>query len=230
MYNITQLVQSIPTDWKEPLLRICENNKEKIKYLEDELNNNIGFIYPPKELIFNAFNYFNVNQLKIVIIGQDPYHAKGQAMGLSFSVNKGISIPPSLRNIYKEIKSDYPNSIIPSHGDLSNWALQGILLLNASLTVHEAKPNSHQQLWTDAKITDDIIKYISDTCDDIIFVLWGAFAQKKRPLINEINNKHKVIIGAHPSPLSYSRFVGCGHFKKINDHLKNKKKSQITWT
>ena len=230
MYNIKSLVESIKTDWKFPLLTIYEKHKDKIKLLEDELNKDTeGLIYPPKELIFNAFNYFDIKKLRVVIIGQDPYHGKDQAMGLSFSVNKGVPIPPSLRNIYTEIKTDYPNSVIPNHGDLSNWATQGILLLNATLTVQSGQPNSHQPFWDDTMITDDIIKYISDTGDDIIFVLWGNFAQKKRSLINEKYNKHKVIIGAHPSPFSYVRFKDCGHFKKINDHLKSKKKAEIKW-
>lgn len=231
MYNLKALVQNIKTDWKNPLLTICDVNAEKIKLLEDELNKNTEKpIYPPKELIFNAFNFFNIKDLKIVIIGQDPYHGENQAMGLSFGVNKGVPIPPSLRNIYSEIKNDYPNSVIPTNGDLTHWASQGILLLNASLTVYGGSPNSHQELWDATEFTDNVIKYISDVGNDIIFVLWGNFAQKKRKLINEINDKHKVIIEAHPSPLSYVRFKGCGHFKKINDHLKSKKKAEIKWT
>lgn len=223
--NIKNLIDNVKTDWKLILLKIYRENLEKMKELENSINSDLdnynGYfgIFPKPELILNAFNYFEFEDLKIVIIGQDPYHGEGQAMGLSFSVPHGCPIPPSLVNIYKEIKDNYSNFVIPKHGDLTQWAQQGILLLNASLTVREKEANSHQKHWHKSEFTDNIIKFISNYGENIIFVLWGEFAKKKKKLID--CKKHYIIEGAHPSPLSQKYWFGCQHFKQINHILEN---------
>ncbi len=223
--NIKKLIDNVKTDWKLILLKIYRENSDKMKALENSINSDIdnynGYfgIFPKPELILNAFNYFEFEDLKIVIIGQDPYHGEGQAMGLSFSVPQGCPIPPSLVNIYKEIKDNYPNFVIPKHGDLTTWAQQGILLLNAGLTVREKEANSHQIHWQKSEFTDNIIKFISNYGENIIFVLWGEFAKKKKKLID--CKKHYIIEGAHPSPLSQKYWFGCQHFKQINHILEN---------
>lgn len=170
---------------------------------------------PPKELVFNAFSFFKPLDTKVVIIGQDPYHKKGVANGLSFSVNKDIKIPPSLRNIFKELKDDI--GVDKDHGDLTDWAKQGVLLLNAALTVAEGKPNSHKDIWY--PVTDNIIKNLSDIHPKLVFILWGKFAQKKILLINK---KHIIIEGGHPSPLNRhlkTNFLGMKFFSQTNKHL-----------
>ncbi|MEO6135121.1 MAG: uracil-DNA glycosylase [Ginsengibacter sp.] len=183
-------------------------------------------IYPPGQLIFNAFDKTPFDKIKVVIIGQDPYHNAGQAHGLSFSVPDGIGKPPSLNNIFKEIKNDLGLSI-PQSGNLEKWAEQGVLLLNASLTVRENEPGSHGRIgWLE--FTDNIIKKISDEKEGIIFLLWGKFAQQKQPLIDE--TKHFVLKAAHPSPFSAERgFFGCKHFSKTNELLVKQNKIPIDW-
>lgn len=183
-------------------------------------------IFPEKKLIFNALNSIPFNKVKVVIIGQDPYHGKGQAHGLSFSVTEGIKTPPSLVNIFKEIESDLK---INNHGkgDLTKWAKQGVLLLNATLTVRENTPGSHQNKGWE-QFTDQIISTISEERKDLVFLLWGKFAQKKTKLIDK--NKHHILMSSHPSPLSsYRGFLGCKHFSECNNILKRENKTEINW-
>ena len=184
-------------------------------------------IYPPNHLIFNAFNTTPLDQVKVVILGQDPYHGPNQAHGLSFSVQRGITPPPSLRNIFHELHSDLGISI-PPHGDLSAWAKQGVLLLNAVLTVEAGQPTSHQkQGWED--FTDHVIDVINEHCEHVVFILWGAYAQRKGQRINL--DKHLVLKAAHPSPLAANRggFFGCKAFSKTNHYLKQQGIEPIDW-
>lgn len=182
-------------------------------------------VYPPGSLIFNAFNLTPFDEVKVVIIGQDPYHGPGQAHGLCFSVPYGVKPPPSLVNIFKELKSDLGIEP-PNHGNLENWAKQGVLLLNASLTVNESEPNSHVHTgWH--LFTDAVIKTISDQKQGIVFLLWGKFAQEKAALID--SKKHFVLKSAHPSPFSASMFYGCKHFSKTNALLQQQGKTPIDW-
>lgn len=182
-------------------------------------------IYPPANLTFNAFNLTPLNSLKIVLLGQDPYHKQNQAMGLSFSVPKGVQIPPSLRNIFKELNADLGVKI-PQNGDLSAWARQGVLLLNAIFSVEENKPLSHS-LWGWQKFSDNIIKKLSLEKEGLIFILWGKFAQSKKSLIN--TRKHFILEAAHPSPLARQGFLGCRHFSKSNALLEKLGKEPIKW-
>lgn len=184
--------------------------------------------YPPKELIFSAFNSCSFADLKVVIIGQDPYHGAGEANGLSFSVNDAVKIPPSLRNIYKEIHHDLEAVFMPNSGNLQSWAKQGVLLLNASLTVRKDTPNSHKHLkWN--LFTDALIQAISDQKENVVFLLWGAFAQKKGAKIDR--NKHLVLESGHPSPMSANqgKWFGNKHFSQTNAYLQSKNKTAIKW-
>ena len=182
-------------------------------------------VFPPGTLIFNAFNLTPFSSLKVVIIGQDPYHGAGQAHGLCFSVPQGVKPPPSLANIYKELKTDV-GFTIPNHGNLESWAKQGVLLLNASLTVNEGEANSHAGCgWQ--TFTDAVIKAISEQGSGIVFLLWGRFAQQKETLIDV--TKHHVLKAGHPSPLSVNLFLGCRHFSKTNELLIAQGKSVIDW-
>ena len=184
-------------------------------------------VYPRNADIFAAFNKTPFDKLEVVILGQDPYHGPNQAHGLSFSVQKGVPIPRSLSNIYKELTTDIPGFTTPSHGNLSEWAEQGVLLLNASLTVRAATPGSHQkQGWE--TFTDMVIKTISDKKEGIVFILWGAFAQAKAELIDQ--KKHFIIKSAHPSPFSADRgFFGSKPFSKTNEILRKEGKREIDW-
>ncbi len=183
-------------------------------------------IYPPGSLIFNAFNTTPFENVKVVLLGQDPYHGKGQAHGLSFSVQDGVPPPPSLVNIYKELHSDI-GVPVPQHGNLTHWAQQGVLLLNASLTVRSNEPMSHAKIgWAD--FTDAVIRKISIQKKNVVFLLWGKFAQEKQVLIDE--TKHCVLKAAHPSPLSaYNGFFGCRHFSKSNEYLATNGIDPIDW-
>jgi len=184
-------------------------------------------VYPKNSDIFNAFNTTNFDNVKVVILGQDPYHGANQAHGLSFSVQKGIATPRSLINIYKELKTDIPGFQIPAHGNLEEWAQQGVLLLNATLTVRAGNAGSHQKKgWEE--FTDEVIKTISDKKEGIVFILWGAFAQSKAALIDE--KKHFIIKSAHPSPFSAERgFFGSKPFSKTNAILEKEGKKTIDW-
>ncbi len=184
-------------------------------------------VYPPGKLIFNAFDATPFDQVKVVIIGQDPYHGPGQAMGLSFSVPRNVAIPPSLVNMYKELNTDL-NLPIPNHGDLTDWANQGVFLLNASLTVLARQANSHQKIgWQ--KFTDAVIRTLSQKREGIIFLLWGGFAKKKASLIDK--SKHHVLTSGHPSPLSANRgyWFGNKHFSKANKLLEGQGLVPIDW-
>ncbi|MBI1341857.1 MAG: uracil-DNA glycosylase [Terrimonas sp.] len=183
-------------------------------------------IYPPGSLIFNAFEKTPIDTVKVVILGQDPYHGPGQAQGLSFSVPQGISQPPSLINIFKEIQSDIGVSP-PTHGNLEYWARQGVLLLNASLTVRANEPMSHSKIgW--AIFTDTVIKKISSEKKHVVFLLWGKFAREKKALIDA--SKHLILEAAHPSPLSaHNGFFGCRHFSKTNEYLAAHGIDPIDW-
>lgn len=183
-------------------------------------------IFPKEKDIFNAFKYCSYDNTKVLILGMDPYHNPGQAHGLSFSVLPGIEIPPSLKNIFKEIKSDLGIEQ-PNHGYLMNWAKNGILLLNSALTVRQNEPGSHQAIgWR--QFTDRIISVLNDKNSPIIFVLWGAFARKKKNLIT--NKNHLILEASHPSPLSaYNGFFGCKHFSKINEFLSKNSIEEINW-
>jgi uracil-DNA glycosylase len=195
-----------------------------IDFVKSEYQQNT--VYPPGKEIFRAFDKCDFEQVKVVIIGQDPYHGAGQANGLCFSVRPEIRMPPSLVNIFKEISADIGKPL-PSSGDLERWAEQGVLLLNATLTVRAASPGSHQNKgWED--FTDAIIKMISDQRENLVFLLWGAYAQKKGSIIDR--NKHLVLMSAHPSPFSaHSGFFGCKHFSKANAYLKSKGLTEIDW-
>lgn len=183
-------------------------------------------VYPPAKLIFNAFDLCPFDKVKVVIIGQDPYHGPGQAHGLCFSVNDGIDVPPSLVNIYKEIKEDLGIEP-PASGNLERWAKQGVLLLNATLTVRARSAGSHQNKgWEE--FTDRVIKELSEKRKDVVFMLWGSYAQKKGAIID--TKKHCVLTSVHPSPLSaYRGFLGCKHFSKANEYLKSKGLAEICW-
>lgn len=184
-------------------------------------------IFPSGPLIFNAFNHTPFNDVKVVILGQDPYHGNGQAHGLSFSVQKGVSVPPSLRSIYKELQSDISGFVVPQHGELTQWADQGVLLLNATLTVRKAEPASHQKKGWET-FTNQAIKSLSEKRSGLVFLLWGKNAQAKIPLIDE--KKHTILTAAHPSPYSaYSGFFGCRHFSKTNEILANQGQTPVNW-
>lgn len=214
------------SDWLDI---IKENNDVYNKFIEiiNNLNNeNTNVIYPSKVNVFRAFNLTNFNDVKVVIIGQDPYHGENEANGLAFSLNEEVKITPSLRNIFKELNTDL--GIERQSKDLSGWAKQGILLINSILTVEKDKPLSHKNLgWQN--ITDYIIKYISDHKDNVVFILWGKESEEKLKLIDKI--KHYVIVSPHPSPFSARRgFFGSKPFSKTNDYLQKNNQSVIDWS
>lgn len=184
-------------------------------------------VYPKGSAIFNAFNHTPFDKVKVVILGQDPYHGTGQAHGLSFSVKKGVVTPPSLKNIYKELVLEFPDYKTPAHGNLTAWADQGVLLLNATLTVRAHEAGSHQnQGWE--KFTDQVITSLSEKREGLVFLLWGKYAQQKEGLIDP--NKHHVLKAAHPSPFSaYNGFFGCNHFLKTNQILLSSGLAPINW-
>lgn len=198
--------------------------KALVEFVKSDYQNHT--VYPPGKQIFNAFDHCSFDQTRVVIIGQDPYHGKGQAHGLCFSVNEGVVMPPSLVNIFKEIKDDLDKPI-PPHGSLVRWADQGVLLLNATLTVKAASPGSHQNKgWEE--FTDAVIRVLSDRKQNVVFLLWGAYAQKKGAIIDK--TKHHVLESAHPSPFAAHRgFFGNRHFSKANDYLVSKGLSSVDW-
>lgn len=187
-----------------------------------------GFtVYPKGADIFNAFNHTPFEQVKVVILGQDPYHGTGQAHGLSFSVQKGMVVPPSLKNMYKELATEFPDFKIPNHGNLTAWADQGVLLLNATLTVRAHEAGSHQNKGWET-FTDKVISELSDQRSGLVFLLWGRYAQQKESLID--TRKHHVLKAAHPSPFSaYNGFFGSGHFSKANTFLEAQGLEPINW-
>lgn len=216
----------IDSSWKTTLQPEFEKSyfaiiKEK---LDEEVKNNV--IYPPEPLWFNAFSATPFDQLKVVILWQDPYHGAGQAMGLSFSVPVWVPLPPSLKNMYKELQDDLGHSI-SSTGDLTSWARQWVLLLNAFLTVRAWVPASHQWFGREY-FTDAVIRTVSEKKEHVVFMLWGNFAKSKRSLID--TNKHLVLEAAHPSPFSaYNGFFGCKHFSRTNEYLQDNWIQPIDW-
>ena len=217
---------ALDTSWKEVLKNEFDENyfKNLIEFVQNEYNTKT--IYPPQSEIFAAFHYTDFEDVKVVILGQDPYHGEGQANGLSFSVADGVKLPPSLRNIYKELNDDLGIEISTS-GNLEAWAKQGVLLLNATLTVEATKAGSHQKKGWE-KFTDAVIQKLSDKKENIVFILWGAYAQKKGAKIDR--TKHLVIETAHPSPLgAYRGFWGSKPFSTTNQFLESKKISEIDW-
>lgn len=185
-------------------------------------------VYPPQEWVFSAFDYTPFDQVKVVILGQDPYHGPNQAHGLSFSVQAGVKTPPSLANMYKELAQDIDGFVIPSHGYLASWAEQGVLLLNTVLTVEQGKAHSHSKAGWE-KFTDQVIAELNQQHKGLVFMLWGAHAQKKGAAID--TNKHHILAAPHPSPLSAHRgFFGCGHFSKANEMLTSQGKAAINWS
>lgn len=216
----------IETSWKEKLADEFEKPyfKELTDFVRQEYKTQV--CYPPGNLIFNAFNLCPFDQVKVVIIGQDPYHGPGQAHGLCFSVNDGIPFPPSLQNIFKEIQADLGKEV-PATGNLTRWAQQGVLLLNATLTVRAHQAASHQRHgWEE--FTDAVIRKLSQERDHLVFILWGAYAQKKGAVIDR--EHHLVLTSAHPSPLSaYHGFFGNKHFSLTNAYLEQYGKTPINW-
>ena len=220
-------ILNFPYSWLEPLGKeFCEDFLVEMEQKFLKLEERGASIFPPKTSVFRALDLVNFSEAKVLILGQDPYHGLGQANGLSFSVNKQISIPPSLKNIFLELKNDI-NIPISTHGDLTSWAAQKILLLNSALTVEEGVPNSHREMGWD-KLTDKIISRLSQR-GNMIFVLWGQHAQKKYKLINQKQND--ILIAPHPSPLSaYRGFFGCKHFSRINKILRDSGSIEINWS
>jgi uracil-DNA glycosylase len=216
----------IAPSWKEKLYNEFEKPyfQTLTAFVKEEYRDHK--VFPPPSLIFNAFAHCSFDEVKVVILGQDPYHNPGQANGMAFSVADGVTPPPSLQNIYKEISNEL-GTAVPESGNLERWADQGVLLLNATLTVRAHKPGSHQKKgWEE--FTDAVIKLISDEKEHLVFMLWGAYAQKKGSIINEI--KHLVLKSAHPSPFAANRgFFGNNHFKKANDYLQQHGKEPVDW-
>ncbi|MEG0827318.1 MAG: uracil-DNA glycosylase [Acinetobacter sp.] len=218
----------LDASWKSALSEFLLSTKmEELKQFLVAEKNADKLIYPPSSLIFNALNTTPLSHVKVVIIGQDPYHGPNQAHGLSFSVQKGLALPPSLRNIFHELNTDL-NIPISKHGNLTDWATQGVLLLNSVLTVEAGQPTSHQkQGWED--FTDHVIDVLNEQCEHIVFILWGAYAQRKGQRIDP--NKHLILKAAHPSPLAANRggFFGCKVFSKTNNYLKQNGIEPINW-
>lgn len=216
----------IENDWKEILEE--EFEKEYFKKLKEilVLEYSKGRVFPNKKDILQAFQLTAYKDIKVVILGQDPYHGYGQAHGLAFSVQKEVRIPPSLQNMYKEIRMEKEGEIF-NHGCLIDWAKQGIFMLNASLTVREGEANSHSKIGWEI-FTDNIIKKINEKENEVIFVLWGNNARSKKKYID--SQKHVILEGVHPSPLSANRgFFGCNHFRKINEILEKRGEKKIDW-
>lgn len=195
-----------------------------VNFIKDEYQNQT--VFPKGKEIFNAFLHCPLDEVKVVILGQDPYHGPSQAHGLSFSVREGVPFPPSLLNIFKEINRDLGIQM-PANGDLTRWADQGVLLLNATLTVRAHQAGSHQQKgWEE--FTDAVIHQLAESKENLVFMLWGSYAQKKASFISD--QKHLKLVAPHPSPLSAHRgFLGCGHFSKANEYLRSKGLGEVKW-
>ena len=227
-YGPKRLIMNVQIEesWKKQLQ--AEFEKDYFIKLTDFVRNEYAStqIYPPGKLIFNAFNLCPFDKAKVVIIGQDPYHGPGQAHGLCFSVNDGVAFPPSLKNIFKEIQDDL-GIPVPDSGNLTRWANQGVLLLNATLTVRAHQAGSHQKKgWEE--FTDAAIRALAEQREHLVFILWGAYAQKKGAFIDR--NKHLVLASAHPSPLSaYNGFFGNKHFSRANEYLMAHGETPVSW-
>lgn len=217
----------IEESWKKVLEKEFEQDyfKELTGFVKEEYKNTT--VYPPPQFIFHAFDLTPFDKVKVVILGQDPYHGEKQANGLAFSVNDGVSIPPSLLNIYKEIESDMGVKTKNKNGNLENWARQGVLMLNATLTVRAHMAGSHQNKGWE-RFTDTVVRVLSEQKENLVFILWGSYAQKKGSVID--GNKHLVIKSAHPSPLSaYAGFFGSKPFSQTNSYLIFTGKDPIDW-
>lgn len=216
----------ISESWKKVLEGEFEKPyfKDLVAFVKSEYSQHV--VYPPGSQVFNAFDHCSLDELKVVIIGQDPYHGPGQANGLCFSVADGVTMPPSLKNIFKEVQQDL-GLPIPRSGNLERWAKQGVLLLNATLTVRANTAGSHQKMgWEE--FTDAVIARISETKANVVFILWGAYAQKKGMVID--TQKHYVLQAAHPSPFAADKgFFGCKHFSKTNEFLEKYGLAKIQW-
>ena len=222
---------------QKPALHSSWMNVLSVEFQQDYFKNLMEFItseknkgkliFPSSADIYNAFNLTPLSKVKVVILGQDPYHGDGQAHGLSFSVKDDIKLPPSLKNMFKELEDDIDAFQLPTSGNLSKWAAQGVLLLNAILTVEAHKAASHQkQGWE--QFTDNVIKLVSKECEHVVFLLWGKYAEQKERLIDE--QKHLILKAAHPSPFSaYRGFLGCKHFSKVNEYLNSEGRTAIDW-
>jgi uracil-DNA glycosylase len=227
----------LSSEAQNPALHSSWMNVLSVEFQQDYFKNLMEFItseknkgkliFPSSADIYNAFNLTPLNKVKVVILGQDPYHGDGQAHGLSFSVKDDIKLPPSLKNMFKELEDDIDAFQLPTSGNLSKWAAQGVLLLNAILTVEAHKAASHQkQGWE--QFTDNVIKLVSKECEYVVFLLWGKYAEQKERLIDE--QKHMVLKAAHPSPFSaYRGFLGCKHFSKVNEYLNSEGRTAIDW-
>lgn len=219
-------IKSLTKDWND----LLQHEFEKDYFIKLSASVNQAYktavVYPPAKLVFNALLLCPFDAIKVVIIGQDPYHGAGQANGLSFSVNDGIRKPPSLQNIFKELQTDIPGFTIPESGNLEAWAKQGVLMLNAVLTVQEALPGSHKAFGWET-FTDALIQLISAKKEKVVFLLWGNYAISKSPLIDA--QKHLVLTAAHPSPLARGAFFGSKHFSKTNKYLIENGLSPISW-
>ena len=213
---LAHLESEFGQDYMQSLRQFLRNEKSRGKQ-----------IFPPGEQIFNALNTTPLDSVKVVILGQDPYHGPGQAHGLCFSVLPGVAVPPSLKNIFKELKADL-GVPIPSHGNLQSWAEQGVLLLNAVLTVEKAMAASHQgKGWE--QFTDKVVEVVNQSKEQVVFLLWGSYAQKKGLIIDR--KRHNVLQSTHPSPLSaYRGFLGCQHFSQVNQYLEKTGQQPIDWT
>jgi uracil-DNA glycosylase len=217
---------NIEQSWKEILKQEFEKEyfNNLVSFVKKEYSQHA--VYPPGNLIFNAFNLCPFDKVKVVIIGQDPYHGQGQAHGLCFSVNEGVTFPPSLRNIFKEINNDLGIEM-PKSGNLTHWAKQGVFLINATLTVRAHQAGSHQKKGWET-FTDTVISLIAQKKENIVFILWGAYAQRKAEMIDA--NKHLILKSVHPSPLSASRgFFGNHHFSLTNKYLTDKNIEPVNW-
>ncbi len=225
---MTKMDVRIQQEWKEALEEEFKKDyfKNFVEYLHKEKESG-KVIYPPGSLIFNAFKLTPFNNVKVVILGQDPYHNPGQAHGLSFSVPEGVIAPPSLKNIYKEIESDLGISMQGKSGNLEGWARQGVFMLNAILTVRAGVAASHSRIGWE-KFTDAVIQTLSDKKNGIVFMLWGNFARSKKVLID--STKHTILEAAHPSPLAGGAFFGCRHFSRCNQVLTSEGLSPIDWS
>jgi uracil-DNA glycosylase len=219
------LQELLPADWREVLK--AEFTKPYFPKLEAYVAQQraTATVFPPEAEVFSAFHYTPFEDVKVLILGQDPYHGPGQAHGLSFSVKPGVAIPPSLRNMYKELQDDL-GCAVPKHGSLEHWAKQGVMMLNAVLTVRQAEPNAHKdQGWE--QFTDAVIQKLNEREHRLVFVLWGGYAKKKSKLIK--NKAHAIIEGAHPSPLSVQLFMGSKPYSKVNAALAEVGKPPIDW-
>ena len=218
----------ISTNWQSVIAE--ESKKDYFQTMQASITKQRKqgeIIYPDESDVFNALTFCDIEQTKVVILGQDPYHGAGQAHGLAFSVKKGIKIPPSLVNMYKELHQDIDGFDIPNHGNLTDWAKQGVLLLNTVLTVKQGNAHSHAKLGWET-FTDALITKLNEQNNGCVFILWGSHAQKKGRNID--HDKHLVLSGPHPSPLSaYRGFFGCQHFSKTNQWLKDKGISEVSW-